>query len=452
MNIGIKYISTNKLAPAATLRDALLIGLAPDGGLYLPDKIPVISREELEQLRTLTYNEVAFRILRKFLCPDIENDLLAEICKSIYRFDVPLEKITDNKFIMRLDRGPTASFKDFAALLMARLTQHFLQEGDQRATILTATSGDTGGAVAHAFCGMENINVIILFPGGEIAPLQRKQITTAGKNIRAVSIDGTFDDCQQIVKEAFMDNSLKRLNLSSANSINIGRLLPQVVYYFWGWCHVTEKIDTKVLFSVPSGNLGNLTAGVIAKRMGLPVERFIVSTNENDEVPAYIRTGEYNIISPSKNCISNSMNVGNPSNMARIAALYGGIINEKGRIIISPDIAQLRKDFFALSVSDDTTKKTISECFRRYGTIIEPHGAAAWEGICSFLKTDPAAQFPLVALETAHPAKFPKEIISVLNIVPEVPQSLHDLTVKEEEYISLDKNYGSFCDFINEYY
>lgn len=367
-------------------KEALLKGLAPDKGLYLPNEIPVISKKEIENFFSMQYYEVAAGIVNRFTGQEIDYDELLGICHDIYNFAIPLEKVYDRKYVMRLDQGPTASFKDFAALLMGRLMQYFLNLENRRITILTATSGDTGSAVANAFYGLDNIRVVILFPYDEVTEMQRRQMTTLKKNIQVVALHGKFDDCQALVKEAFMDPALREKNLSSANSINIGRLLPQSVYYFWSWLKCSEKPDDSVIFSVPSGNFGNLTGGLLAREMGLPVKQFVISTNENDEVPVYFRTGKYNIISPSKNCISSAMNVGHPSNMSRIVALYGGQMDEHGTIVKFPDLGKMVSDLYGVSVSDNETRETMQRCYKLYKVLLEPHGAVAWKGLEYFLE------------------------------------------------------------------
>lgn len=445
------YYSTNLRSPKVSFREALLKGLAPDGGLYMPGNIPEIPADELEALSGKNYPEVATDILGRFLFDEIDRDELYNICVNAYRFEIPIEKVHDRNYLMRLDHGPTASFKDFAALLMGRLMQYYLKIDDQHITILTATSGDTGSAVANAFYDLENIRVIILFPFKEVTELQRKQMTTLKKNIQVFAIDGKFDDCQKLVKEAFMDTSLSHIRLSSANSINIGRLLPQSVYYFYAWSHLSGKIDDQVVFSVPSGNLGNLSGGLIAREMGLPVKCFVISTNENDEVPVFLKTGNYAKISPSKNCISSAMNVGHPSNLARIIALYGGKMNESGEIIQVPDLQKMRKDLFAVSISDVKTKETIANCYRQFGLLLEPHGAVAWQGLKEYLKQnpDPDAENQLcISLETAHPAKFSNEIFRILNFIPSTPDSIGSKSDQEEEYVSLNNNYNLFRNYI----
>jgi len=454
-NSIIKYYSTNRKAPEVTFREALLEGLAPDGGLYLPDSIPVFSKKELWSFSGKEYHEIAFEVLNRIIGNEINKDDLIKLCLDSYDFAVPLEKVYSRNYIMRLDEGPTASFKDFAARMMSRLMQHFLALNDQHLVILTATSGDTGSAVANAFCGMPNIDVVILFPKDEVTVMQRKQMTTLQNNISVIAIDGKFDDCQKLAKTAFMDQSLSLIPLSSANSINIGRLIPQSVYYFYAWSKLVATVDDKVVFSVPSGNFGNLMGGVIARQMGLPVAQFIISTNDNNEVPELLRTGRYSKIDPSKNCISSAMNVGHPSNLARIIAIYGGIMDENGIIIKEPDIERMRNDFFPVSVTDEETRTTISDIYRKHKIIMEPHGAVAWFGIREYLKKErylkPESQL-YIALETAHPAKFPEELQKVLNINPALPCSLESISEKSEKYHTFENSYGLLKDFILKNY
>lgn len=435
--------------------EALLKGLAPDGGLYLPLEIPRLSGSDLKSLSRLYYPALAAEILGRLTGNEIGKDNLISICSDIYNFDVPLERIYGRNYIMRLDQGPTASFKDFAALFMGRMMQHYLSIKNQHLIILTATSGDTGSAVANAFYRLANINVIILFPAGEVTAIQRKQMTTFGENIQAVEINGKFDDCQNIVKTAFMDQSLSPYKFSSANSINIGRLLPQTVYYFWAWSRLSVKADEQIIFSVPCGNFGNLTGGLLARDMGLPVKSFIISTNENNEVPEFLKNGFYKAISPSKNCISSAMNVGHPSNLARIIAMYNGRMDEKGNIIKEPDLMRMRKDMFPVSVSDSETRETISQCYSEFKVLLEPHGAVAWNGMQSFLRQTnhyEKKKILCVSLETAHPAKFSDEIYSILNFHPVMPDSMSKTETGNEEYISLENNYNAFKDFIIKNY
>lgn len=447
----IKYYSTNLKAPEVSFSEALLKGLASDGGLYMPASFPILSAEEMDSFSGKEYYEIAFSVMSKFLGTEIPAEVLLNLCKEAYNFYIPLEKVADRKYIMRLDQGPTASFKDFAARLMSRLMQYYLSINNKFLTILTATSGDTGSAVASAFYGLENIKVIILYPEKEVTLMQRKQMTTLHKNINVISVNGKFDDCQNMVKIAFRDPSLSDIPLSSANSINIGRLLPQAVYYIYAWSRLKISIDEKAIFSVPSGNFGNLMAGLIASRIGLPVKKFIVTTNENNEVPEFLKTGIYSKISPSKNCISSAMNVGHPSNLARIIALYGGIMDEYGNIMRHPDHIRMREDLYGISFSDDDTRNAITDVYRKYKILLEPHGALAWLGTKEYsesMSSKSKGKQLYISLETAHPAKFPEELISILKIVPPLPQSLSELEEKKEKITSIDNDYNKLKDFI----
>ena len=439
---SIKYYSTNHNSEEVTFREALLKGLAPDGGLYMPSSIPVLNHMELEKLQGQDYATAAFTILDKIIGCEIGKQDLEEICREAYDFDLPMERVYDRKYILRLDQGPTASFKDFAARLMSRLMQFYISREKRQLTVLTATSGDTGSAVANAFYGLDNINVIILFPLSEVSQIQRKQMTTLGKNITVIGINGKFDDCQKLVKTAFIDQSLKHIPLTSANSINTGRLLPQSVYYFYAWSRLRKSVEEQVVFSVPSGNFGNLMGGLIAKKMGLPVKKFVVSTNENKEVPEFLESGIYRPIDPSINCISSAMNVGHPSNLARIVSLYGGVMNEKGEIIKYPALERMREDLYGIMVPDKDTKGTIAEIFRRYGIVIEPHGAVAWKGLEEYIRKEKPDKDQLsVSLETAHPAKFPDEIKEITGMDIHLPLSLKGLMDKSESCLTLENDY-----------
>jgi threonine synthase len=447
----IYYFSTNGKAEKVTFSEALLKGLAPDKGLYLPQRIPVIGDSMLRDMARKPYDEIAFMVARNMLQGEIGDDSLLSMVKDAYNFEVPLEKVYERKYIMRLDQGPTASFKDFAARMMGRLMQYFLQKQERQMLILTATSGDTGSAIANAFYGLENIRVVILYPEKEVTARQRKQMTTLRKNIHIIAIDGKFDDCQALVKQAFSDPGLYQLGLSSANSINIGRLLPQSFYYFYAWSKLSGLTDDPVIFAVPSGNFGNMMGGLLAKAMGLPVKRFVIATNENDEVPAYWKTGKYEILVPSRNCISSAMNVGHPSNMARIVTLYGGIMDEKGNIVRDPDIEKMRSDIVAYSITDKQTADTLKSLYLSFGVITEPHGAAGWAGLMEYFSDFPGDAFPdqlAVSLETAHPAKFPEEIQKMLNFDPPLPPGLKGLDSLEESFECLKNDYLLFKDYL----
>jgi len=448
-NKPLKFCSTNLKAPVVTFREALLKGIAPDRGLYMPEFIPAVSRDELESFAGMNYPQIANVIIGKYLKGEIDEDVLEMLIHDAYNFNLPLEHVTGRKYIMRLDQGPTASFKDFAARMMGRLMNHYLGKSKQKLLILTATSGDTGSAIANAFYGLDNIGVVVLFPENEVTLRQRKQMTTLGKNIQIISMDGKFDDCQALVKEAFADPALFHLNLSSANSINIGRLIPQSVYYFYAQAQLRKQVDEEVVFSVPSGNFGDMMGGVLAMNMGLPVKKFVIATNANDVFPKYLASGKYEKIVPSRNCISSAMNVGHPSNMARLVALYGGAMDETGYISRNADMLKLKRDIFAVSVDDDQTRESIRQAWNTYKLLLEPHGAVGWKGLTSYLDSHPEDHTRLcVSLETAHPAKFPEEIVRILGFDPPLPDSLQSIENLDEKYDQLEATYSHFKDYL----
>ncbi len=441
----MRFYSTNLTAPAVDLRTALLVGQAPDKGLYMPEEIPVLTPAALADLKGKTYPEVAFRIMRLWTGGLLTADELLKVCYECYDYPVPLERVIANRYLMRLDRGPTASFKDFAARMMARLLRHIIKEEGGELVILTATSGDTGSAVAHAFHNVDRISMVVLFPVAEVSSRQRQQMTTLGGNVTTIGIDGKFDDCQALVKRAFADPQLGHIRFSSANSINIGRLLPQSVYYFYAWAQLADD-GVKPVFAVPSGNFGNMCAGMLAWRMGLPAERFVIATNENDEFPRFLATGRYEKIVPSRKCISNAMNVGHPSNLPRLVALYRGVMDEKGNVKKAPDLEAMQRDMFSLSITDQETRDTIVSAYKRYQTILEPHGAVGWAALERFCaEGEPELA---IAIETAHPAKFPEEIKSLLGIDPEPPPALSGLERKPEHYETGPADYNWFKDFL----
>jgi threonine synthase len=321
----IRYYSTNRNVPVVGLDAALLQGQAGDRGLFMPDRFPRFAPDELKRLSGESYPQVAFALLRPYTQGVVEDQALRELCEDAYDYPVPLERVTGRRHLLRLDRGPTASFKDFAARMMARWMGVLIRERGGELVILTATSGDTGSAVAHAYHGVPNVQVVVLFPPAEVSVRQRKQMTTIGGNVTTIGVDGQFDDCQAMVKQAFADPALRGLRLTSANSINIGRLLPQAVYYVYAYVNLADVAAREpITVSVPSGNFGDMMGAIIAWRMGLPIARLVVATNANDEFPIFVRTGEYRKIVPSRVCISNAMNVGHPSNLARLVDAYGG--------------------------------------------------------------------------------------------------------------------------------
>ena len=446
----IKFFSTNGHLDRVDFKGALLAGQAPDKGLYMPEMFPSLSPETIRNFPQMSYHQIAYQVIKPYLGDLVEESALEDMLKDAYSYEVPLERVYDGKYLLRLDRGPTCSFKDFAARLMGRLMQYFLKEEGRSMIILTATSGDTGSAVAHAFYGLENIKVIVLFPESEVTERQRRQMTTLGENIYPLAVSGKFDDCQALVKQAFVDPELKGLELSSANSINVGRLLPQAVYYFYAHSRVAPGGE-EVVFSVPSGNFGDLMGGLIALKMGLPVKKFVAATNENDEFPRFMQTGVYEPIRPSKNCISNAMNVGHPSNLARLFSLYGGQMDETGQVARQPDLSAMREEIYAVSISDEETRQTIREAYSQYKVLLEPHGAVGWAGLVRYL--DEFGDWsPAVSLETADPAKFPDEIVRLTGVNPSLPPAMASLDEKEENFLKMDGSYASLKNYLKGFF
>ncbi|MBP7460186.1 MAG: threonine synthase [Candidatus Delongbacteria bacterium] len=449
----MRYRSTNGQAPDVNFGEALMKGQAPDRGLYIPTRIPSLTADEIEAMTEMEYARIAQRVLTPYLSEDFTAEELRVMTESAYNYPIPVEMIDDRTAVLRLDQGPTASFKDFAARMMARLMQVYLKREKRRILILTATSGDTGSAVANAFYGLQNVQVLVLFPEKEVSERQRKQMTTLGGNVRVISLDGKFDDCQALVKQAFSDPDLVSLDLSSANSINIGRLLPQSVYYFYAWSRVKSRIDQRpIVVSVPCGNFGDLAGGWIARKMGLPISQFIAATNSNDEFPKFLNSGEYCKIEPSIACISSAMNVGHPSNLARLVDWYGGRMDEKGRIHRTPAMDQFRRDICSYSVSDDQTRQMIREAYTNRHVLLEPHGAVAWAGIQRYIKEQAQSVQEhnpfFISIETAHPAKFPDEIRHILQIAPELPESLSRLDHLPESMIPMANEYPAFKSYL----
>ncbi len=446
----LSFYSTNHEVPSVALDEALLQGQAADKGLFMPATFPPLTLEELAELRGRAYDEVAFDILRRYTAGVFEEHTLEYLCKEAYDFDVPLEAVTDRSYLMRLDQGPTASFKDFAARMMARWMSVLMQDEDGELVILTATSGDTGSAVAHAYAGVDRVRVVVLFPPHEVSERQRRQMTTIGGNVTTIAVAGKFDDCQALVKQAFTDPALAHIRLTSANSINIGRLLPQAVYYIYAYANLADvEAGERITLCVPSGNFGDMMGAVIAGRMGLPIDRLVIATNANDEVPKFLRTGQYQKVVPSRVCISNAMNVGHPSNLARLVDLYGGWLDETGALRREPDMARMRKDLYAVSISDDLTRATIKGAYERYGAILEPHGAVGWAGLEQYFRDHSDRRKTLaVSVETAHPAKFPEEVRAAIGIDPEIPESLAGLEDRAESFDRLPATYEPFRDWL----
>ncbi len=457
MSARILYYSTNRnldgirgIVPfkdRVSFRDALIMGQAPDEGLFMPDRVPLLSIDALRNLREAPYTSVAMLVASAFLSEEMDAEILKKVVEGSYNFDVPLERVLDRKYLMRLDQGPTSSFKDFAARMMARLMSHFRAPG-KRLNVLVATSGDTGSAVGEAFKGVAGIDVYILYPRSEVSGMQKKQLDTIGGNVRTISLDGKFDDCQNLVKQAFSDASLADLNLTSANSINFGRILPQIVYYVYAWSRLAEDGE-RIVFSVPSGNFGDALGCEYARRMGLPVEKIIMATNENDEFPAYLATGSYKKISPSRACISNAMNVGHPSNLARLFDLYDGTVDRTGNVHKYPDLAAMKKHIFPVSVGDRETRNTMRSVYDRYRIMLEPHGAVGWRGLEIYLEKN--GDFPLcVSLETAHPAKFPEEVKALMGVTPDMPQSMKEVARRRGVPLLMSGDYGEFREYLRD--
>ncbi len=441
--------STNRTAPHATFREALLRGQAPDLGLYVPVRIPRLPPEFWRDMRGAPYADVARAIVLPFVEGFIAEGELEPLLASAYDFPVPIEDVRPGRCILHLDRGPTLSFKDFAARLMARLMARALADERGGLCVLAATSGDTGGAVASAFFGLPGIKVVVLFPLREITARQRIQMTTLGGNVAAVGVEGKFDDCQRMVKQAFADDDLRAMALTSANSINFGRLVPQAVYYAYAYLALAARHPgAEVVFSVPSGNFGNLCGGVIARRMGMPVEVFVVGTNANDEFPRFLATGVYEKIEPSRVCISSAMNVGHPSNLARLVDFYGGWLDHAGVLKEPPDMDALRRDVQSVSVDDDATRLAMRAVHREHGIMLDPHGAVAWHALDA-LRPRHADEIQ-VAIATAHPAKFPEEVEAAIGGPVPVPAALAALERRREEFAVLPPAYEDLKQFLRE--
>lgn len=423
----MKYYSTNKQAQEATLQEAVVKGLASDKGLFMPESIKVLPQSFYDKIDTLSFQEIAYTVANAFFGEDIEADTLKQIVYDTLNFDTPLVHVNNNIYSLELYHGPTLAFKDVGARFMARLLAYFIKkQGQSDVKVLVATSGDTGSAVANGFLGVEGIHVYVLYPKGKVSNIQECQFTTLGQNITALEIDGTFDDCQALVKTAFMDEDLnKKLNLTSANSINVARFLPQAFYYFHAYAQLKKINKAKnVVISVPSGNFGNLTAGLIAKRMGLPIKHFIAANNSNDVFYEYLQTGKYNP-RPSIQTIANAMDVGDPSNFARILDLY------------NHSLPEIKKDIIGEWYDDDTIKDIVKETYQKIGYLLDPHGACAYQGLADYLKEDQVGVF----LETAHPAKFLETMESILDKKIEVPAALESFMKSKKKSISLNKEY-----------
>jgi len=421
----MKLYSTNNKENIVELREAVLNAFPPDRGLYFPVSIEKLPKEFIESIESYSFQEIAYRVSKHLFNGYIPDKEVMSIVDAAFNFPVPLVKINNNISVLELFHGPSLAFKDFGARFMAELMSYFLKNSNQRRTILVATSGDTGGAVASGFYGVDNIDVIILYPSGKVSELQEKQLCTWGNNIKAIEIDGVFDDCQALVKEAFLDEDLrKKYVFSSANSINIARLIPQSFYYFEAYKRAKSK-SNEVCISVPSGNFGNLTAGLLAKRMGLPIHKFIAATNINRTFTDYIDSGVYRA-TPSKASISNAMDVGNPSNFPRILELYCSTWN------------MIKDDIESYSYTDEETKTCIKSVYNEYNYILDPHAAVAYLAAEKYLS---ANNGHCTILETAHPAKFLKTVEECISTKLDIPEALESLRNKDKISIKCKAHY-----------
>ena len=417
----MKWISTRGSAPPSSFIDALFSGAAPDGGLYLPERLDPFGPAYVRQLAGSTAAEIGAIVGAQLLDGDITREALWALVSDALNFDIPLVQVTDRVWALELFHGPTFAFKDVGARVQARLLHHFTD--GTPLTILVATSGDTGSAVAQAFYGVPDTRVVVLYPQGQVSDVQEAQMASLGENIMAVAVDGTFDDCQALVKTAFADDELrKHVWLTPANSINVGRLLPQVFYHF-----IPARVGRAVV-SVPSGNFGNLTAGLIARRLGVPVSRFVAATNVNDVVPEYLRSGIYEPRA-SVRTVANAMDVGAPNNFERMQALYGG------------DLEALRRDVVGRAYEDARVVAEIGEVYRQHGYLLDPHGAIAWLGLQDVLAEDPDAHG--VFLATAHPAKFREVVEPAIGAPVALPQALAEAIARPRERTSLAATYSA---------
>ncbi|CAH1000998.1 Threonine synthase [Neolewinella maritima] len=423
----MQFYSTNDVTHRVSVEEAIFRGLPADKGLYMPERIDPLPASFFRELPELSFTEIGFRVTRQLLGDEINDTDLRTIVEGAINFPAPVVQLDEQKYVLELFHGPSLAFKDFGARFMSRLMGYYNRGKEHELIILVATSGDTGGAVAAGFYDTPGIQVVILYPSGKVSALQEKQLTTLGKNIHALEIDGTFDDCQAIVKQAFLDAPLReRLRLSSANSINISRLIPQTFYYFEAVKQLGIAGDP-IAFCVPSGNFGNLTAGLIARQLGLPIHHFIAATNQNDVVPRFLTSGTYDV-KPSIPTLSNAMDVGAPSNFARMVNLFGHLDGKQ--TIAANTHTDLQDILSGYSFDDQTTESAVREVEQQYGYTIDPHGAVGYLALDAWQNTHPATRG--VILETAHPSKFKPDVERILGHPIHVPQRLAELADKEK--------------------
>ncbi len=418
----MNYYSLNKQAPNASFKDAVIKGLAPDKGLYFPESITPLPKSFFDNIDNLSHSEIAFAAIKQFVSPEIPETILKTIVEETLAFDFPVVKLNDNISTLELFHGPTMAFKDVGARFMARCLGYFNKDNTNEVTVLVATSGDTGGAVANGFLGVKGVNVVILYPSGKVSDIQEKQLTTLGQNITALEVNGTFDDCQAMVKTAFLDESLTRkMQLTSANSINVARWLPQLFYFMFTYKQLHKQYDD-IVFSVPSGNFGNVCAGMMAQQLGLPIKHFIASNNENNVVTRYLQTQLYST-KPSVQTISNAMDVGDPSNFIRIQEIYKN------------NFEALKDNMSSYSFSDDKTKEAMLEIHSNYNYVADPHGAVGYLGAKEYLKENPNTH--CVFLETAHPTKFLDVVEEVIKEKQPLPEQIQAVMGKEKVSIEI---------------
>lgn len=418
----MNYYSLNNKAQKVSFQEAVVQGIAPDRGLYFPESITALPTEFIQNIENYSNEEIAFTVISQFVGDEIDEASLKEIIKETLCFDFPTVKVEDNVYSLELFHGPTMAFKDVGGRFMARCLGYFNKDKThEQVTVLVATSGDTGGAVASGFLGVDGVNVVILYPSGKVSDIQEKQLTTLGQNITALEVNGVFDDCQDMVKNAFLDAELTSQNLTSANSINVARWLPQMFYFFFAYKQLKQQ-GKDFVFVVPSGNFGNICAGMMASKLGLPVKQFVAATNVNDTVPRFLATGTYEP-KPSKQTISNAMDVGNPSNFVRIQEIYG------------QDTEALKKHFSSFSYTDEDTRKAMKAIYETSGYVADPHGAVGYLGAKKYLENHDDL---CVFLETAHPVKFLDTVVDTLGVEVAIPLQIEAVLDKEKKSTLID--------------
>ncbi len=429
----MRYYSTNKHSDLVSFKGATIRGQAPDKGLYFPEIIPQIDKDAVDEIQKLSNEEIAFRVIKPYVDDEIKDEDLFEIVKETVNFSIPLVKVNDQIFSLELFHGPTLAFKDVGARFMSRCLGYFLKNEKKNVTALVATSGDTGGAVANGFYNVPGVSVVILYPSGKVSPVQEKQLTTLGKNITAVEVEGTFDDCQQMVKQAFADADItQKLFLTSANSINVARWLPQQFYYFFAYKQWADKSNPPVI-CVPSGNFGNICAGILAKQSGLPTDHFIAACNSNDVVTQYLQTANYQP-QAAKATLSNAMDVGNPSNFIRILEIF------------HHQFPELKNNLSSFSITDDETMATINKVFINHNYILDPHGAVGYLALERYLKHHPNKKG--LFLETAHPVKFPTAVEKATGKDIVLPNGISAMMKMEKKSVRMNSSHQAFKNFL----